>query len=548
MTHAFTHATERALVTAARYSPGESLGLPETLLGLLSETECLAAAMLGECQIDTAAVLARFPGLVERPAAEATSRLPFSTALRMVIAAVEGQCSDLPYELATEHLLLGLLLVENEVADWLAERGLDPAQLEARVRARYRQSAPVEQSQADDGPLPVIGADVEEQNVSHDGESGVSPAAASPCESTTSSPSVTHFPRHAEGMELTAWRAIDASANRTREGLRVVEDYVRFALDDRHLTGELKQLRHDLTEVLQEFPRDRLHAARDTEGDVGTQISTQAEWRRDDILAIVEANFGRTAEALRSLEEFSKLVSPNTSKRIERLRYRLYTLEQAVAITVSSLRRLASAQLYVLIDGGESLAHCETRARSLVAAGIDMLQLRDKRLDDRELLERARRLRAVTAETSTLLIVNDRPDVAAIVGADGVHLGQEDMSLRDARRIVGADALIGVSTHSPEQARQAVIDGANYIGVGPTFPSGTKNFAAFTGMELLCGVAREIRLPAFAIGGITPANFSQVLAAGFTRVAVSGAVTTAADPATASRDLLKLLRSIASDG
>ena len=94
-------------------------------------------------------------------------------------------------------------------------------------------------------------------------------------------------------------------------------------------------------------------------------------------------------------------------------------------------------------------------------------------------------LRELTRGTDTLFIMNDRPDLAALCHADGVHLGQEDLSVKDARAIVGPDALIGVSTHTIEQARQAVLDGANYIGVGPTFPSGTKQFEKFPGLDFL---------------------------------------------------------------
>jgi thiamine-phosphate pyrophosphorylase len=137
--------------------------------------------------------------------------------------------------------------------------------------------------------------------------------------------------------------------------------------------------------------------------------------------------------------------------------------------------------------------------------------------------------------------MNDRPDLAAVCHADGVHLGQEDLSVKDARTIVGADALIGVSTHTIEQARQAVLDGANYIGVGPTFPSGTKHFENFPGLEFLRAVAAEIRLPAFAIGGITPANLPQVLSTGITRIAVSGTIISAPDPAAVVNNLLDQL-------
>jgi thiamine-phosphate pyrophosphorylase len=135
--------------------------------------------------------------------------------------------------------------------------------------------------------------------------------------------------------------------------------------------------------------------------------------------------------------------------------------------------------------------------------------------------------------------MNDRPDLAVLARADGVHVGQTELSVKDARSIVGPDMLVGVSTRSIEQARQAVLDGANYIGVGPTFPSNTKRFEQFPGVKLLSAVAAEIRLPAFAIGGIDRENVGEVLAAGFTRIAVSGAITAAADPVQAAKALLE---------
>jgi thiamine-phosphate pyrophosphorylase len=131
--------------------------------------------------------------------------------------------------------------------------------------------------------------------------------------------------------------------------------------------------------------------------------------------------------------------------------------------------------------------------------------------------------------------MNDRPDLAALSRADGVHIGQEELPVKDAREIVGPQAIIGVSTHSIEQARQAVLDGANYIGVGPTFPSETKQFDRFPGVELLRAVAAEIRLPAFAIGGIRLDYLPQVLDTGFRRVAVGAALASAAEPESAAR-------------
>ena len=336
-------------------------------------------------------------------------------------------------------------------------------------------------------------------------------------------------------------RVLDAAGNRAREGLRVVEDYVRFVLDDRHLTDQLKRLRHDLAGLLGRLSLDERLQARETQSDVGTALSTPSERRRASTAAVLTANFTRLQEALRSLEEFGKIVDSELAAGVEQIRYRCYTLQRSVELTRASLVRLQRARLYVLIDGGPDERSLAALVRGLIDAGVHVLQLRDKRLDQRLLLDRARILRELTAGTETLMVVNDRADLAALARADGVHVGQEDLSVREARSIAGPQALIGVSAHSIEQARRAVGDGASYLGVGPTFPSDTKTFDHFPGVELLRAVAAEIRLPAFAIGGIRAENVQQVLAAGFRRIAVSGAITQAPDPFAAARELLARL-------
>jgi len=336
-------------------------------------------------------------------------------------------------------------------------------------------------------------------------------------------------------------RVIDAAANRAREGLRVVEDYVRFVLDDRFLTGLLKSLRHDLTALVSRFSPGERIAARETQADVGTEIATPAERRREDTASVLTANFTRLQESLRSLEEFAKILDTDASAALEQLRYRSYTVHRAVESTRMGVERLRHARLYVLIDGRATPAEFCQLARSLVSSGVHVIQLRDKQLGDRRLLERARALREITSEGRVIFIVNDRPDLAVLARADGVHVGQEELTVKDARSIVGPEAIVGVSTHSIEQARQAVLDGASYIGVGPTFPSGTKHFDQFPGIELLRAVAAETRLPAFAIGGIGLENLSSVLESGLRRVAVGAAIAGVADHAAAVRAFLAAL-------
>ncbi len=338
-----------------------------------------------------------------------------------------------------------------------------------------------------------------------------------------------------------ALRIIDAALNRAGEGLRIVEDYVRFVLDDPLLTREIKALRHELAMAAATIAPFDLHAARDTVHDVGTQVSTSAEKNRSDVAAVCAASLKRAEQSLRSLEEFGKLIDGGSAAQMETLRYRLYTLEKAIDVGRSSRERLAGVRLCVLVDGATSADEFERLVAALVEAGVGMIQLRDKRLDDREVLDRARRLRRLTRETATLAIVNDRADIAAAAVVDGVHLGQKDVSVKDARAVVGTRMLIGVSTHNIEQARAAVLDGANYLGAGPTFPSETKAFDKFAGLEYLREVAAEIRLPTFAIGGITAENFRDVLSSGILRVAVSAAVTQANDPSVAIHELSSIL-------
>lgn len=569
----FTPAAQRAIAEAGHWSGGEDsdeLQAPALLLGLLAESECRAALMLARCGIDAPRVRRRWPALVRlesRPPARgrAEARSPsaaeagtpagrFSADVKASLAAACDRLIEYarPLPLATEHLLLGLAAAEHEVAVWLRERGIEAESLEEEIHHLYGhcpgplpcdQAEPLDVSPEDGEPptgqfLPEIAPQKSRLAPPHD-----------PLEDARQEPEIApqergmarQEPEIARQEHVRVLRVVDAAANRAREGLRVVEDYVRFVLDDRHLTDRTKRLRHELTATLARIAVSHRLAARETRADVGTRLTTPSERRRDDTAAVLAANFTRLQEALRSLEEFGKLLDPDLAAALEQLRYRAYTLHRAVEITRTSLERLGRARLYVLIDGRSSPETFAALARSLVDAGVDVIQLRDKQLDDRRLLERARLLREATRSSDTLLIINDRPDLAALAGADGVHVGQEEVSVKDARSIIGPDALIGVSTHSIEQARQAVLDGANYLGAGPTFPSGTKRFERFPGLELLRAVAAEIRLPAFAIGGIDRRNLPQVLATGICRVAVSGAVTTASDPAAAANELLAAL-------
>jgi len=348
------------------------------------------------------------------------------------------------------------------------------------------------------------------------------------------------------GAAAGAWRALDASANRAGEALRVIEDVVRFVLDDAHLTGLAKNLRHDLAAVLASGRlADRIEL-RDVPSDVGAGVEAAAAMPRATVHDLVAANAARAAQALRSLEEVSRLLEPEASAAFERLRYRLYVLERGAIGTARAAERLRGVDLCVLVDGRDHARGFERLVEAILEAGVRMLQIRDKDLPVPLLAERARAAIAIVRrrhpDGRALVVVNDRADVAAAVGADGVHTGADDLPLPLVRRVVGPRALLGRTAHDLAEARAAVLDGADCLGVGPCFPSHTKSFAAYAPPEFLAAVASEIALPAFAIGGITLERIDEVVALGYSRVAVASAVTGAADPAAAAAALIERLR------
>ncbi len=188
-------------------------------------------------------------------------------------------------------------------------------------------------------------------------------------------------------------------------------------------------------------------------------------------------------------------------------------------------RLLKNFKLYAVTDLRESDPHFLKKAEDALKGGVDILQLRSKTLKDGELIRLGLKLRAVTRKMRKLFIVNDRLDLAEILDADGVHLGQEDIPVAQARKILrGRFKIIGKSTHSLEQALEAEKEGVDYIGVGPVFSTPTKPLYEPVGIDLVSKVADSVRIPFVAIGGIDAENMEQVLEAGARRVAVVRAI------------------------
>lgn len=347
-------------------------------------------------------------------------------------------------------------------------------------------------------------------------------------------------------------RILDANGNRAREALRVMEDVARFGLDDAGLNEALKRLRHQLAVVFSTLPMEEALLSRDTVGDVGTSVKTEAEFTRNSLADLLAANGKRLSEALRSMEEAAKVVAPETAAMLEALRYRGYTLEQELRIRErlkTARERFAAVRLYVLLTESVCTAGIgweQTLESVLLGAGERggglCVQLREKGLEDAELLRRAKWVAEKCRQAGALFVMNDRCDMAMMCGADGVHLGQTDLPCAEVRRLMGPEAIIGVSTERVEQAREAVEAGATYVAAGPMFATTTKEKPRIAGV----GYAAEVvgafpKVPVVAIGGIVPERVPELKAAGVRTVAVSAALLKAEDPGGMARRFLELL-------
>lgn len=340
-------------------------------------------------------------------------------------------------------------------------------------------------------------------------------------------------------------RMVDANLNRASEGLRLLEDYARFVLGNESFCAAVKQDRHSLAQMRAALLGPLATTCRDTPGDVGTGIKTDSELKRTGMAAVLEAAGARATEALRVLEEIAKLENPAAAGQLEAIRYQTYTLTQRLVMVENQRGRFGPAVLCVLLT--ESMCRLpwkqavEDILKNRSHAENIGIQLREKQLSDVELLTRAKWLKAACTAAGAICIVNDRLDIAMAAGA-GVHLGQQDLPCTAARKIAGPQMLIGVSTGTLAEARQATADGASYIGIGAMFSSGTKAKPFIAGPDMAADInAAALPIPAFAIGGITLENLPVLLSTGISRIAVSAAIIATDRPGDMCDRFLKLL-------
>ncbi len=332
-------------------------------------------------------------------------------------------------------------------------------------------------------------------------------------------------------MDAGVGRVLDVNINRGQEGLRVCEEYARFILENPALSELLKSLRHrfiSAEKILTESAGKGLHTFRDTAGDVGTQITISSESSRSTPENVVKASIKRLQEALRVLEEYGKTVSVEAAAEFEKIRYQSYDLEKTMLSSDGLRKRIKDAKLYVIITAELASAPPLTVVRELINGGVDVIQVREKNMEDGAFYQQALMMRQVCGDNAVFL-VNDRPHIAKLIKADGVHTGQGDLPANLVRRLIGHDKILGKSTSSPEYAEAALRDGVDYIGVGPVYPTNTKQHREAVGLEYVKWAAKNAKMPYFCIGSVNRETLPGILDAGARAVAVCTAIIGAKD-------------------
>jgi len=340
-------------------------------------------------------------------------------------------------------------------------------------------------------------------------------------------------------MERAVYRIIDANFNRAREAIRVIEEYCRFALNSGPLTERAKQIRHELSSAIGKLDAGRLISSRDTLGDVGVGKTVDKQLVRGELRDCFTAGCKRLTEALRALAEMTQTQDQSVAETIEKLRYAAYTLEKDIVLFSDAFEKFKGVRLYVIITSNLP-ADIISLACNCAAGGADCIQLRAKAVEDDKLFAVAVEFVRICKDAGVLSIINDRVDVAVAAGADGVHLGQNDLPIECARRLQLAPLIFGKSTHSPRQLRAACEERPTYAALGPVFATETKPTAEAVGLDYIrqaTEILADTGICNVAIGGITLDNVEDVLRAGAKAIAVCAAVTKAGNPAAACRVL-----------
>ena len=325
-------------------------------------------------------------------------------------------------------------------------------------------------------------------------------------------------------MDQKIYRIIDANINRAREGIRVIEDSFRFVFEKKELADKLRSLRHEISCVplLLDVPFARLLSSRQSQTDIGKK---RKEKKRKDLQEIISSNFSRVEESVRVLEEYSRILKPKSTGKVKKIRFNLYSLQKEIQLSLYRKNLASRLGLYIITDKKIAGKPNEKIVKEALKGGADTIQLRDKYLSYKKLLDEAKKIRKIIPRNKALFIVNDNVDIALFSDADGVHLGKDDMPVKEAREILGEDKIIGVSCDNVKEAVKAEKEGADYVALGPIFQTNTKkDIPAPLGVKVIKETKEKISIPIVAIGGINGENMEEVLKAGADSIAVISAV------------------------
>ncbi len=331
---------------------------------------------------------------------------------------------------------------------------------------------------------------------------------------------------------------IDANLDRAREGLRVIEDWCRFVLKNKQFVIKTKDWRQQLGKKHHEIYKEARHSI----SDEANGLTHPSQKNRKDPLQIVIANFARVQEALRVLEEFSRLTDTELSEISSVIRYQLYDFELDVLKASKNnqrLKTLESCKLCLI-----TMPHPQLTSTVLLAlkAGVKMVQFRCKEGNDIENLKKAEKLASLCKRHDSLFIVNDRLDLAIASNADGIHLGKNDLPIETARKIIGKKKIIGLTANSLQEIHTNQSKDCDYLGIGPICKTKSKPEKSVLGIDFIKKVTSHVKIPWFAIGGINQSNVSKIKNAGANQIAVINAIMNSNDPYSSTKELLEKLK------
>lgn len=313
-------------------------------------------------------------------------------------------------------------------------------------------------------------------------------------------------------------RIADVNLNRLNESLKFIEDVIRFSLENKVLLTRIRQIRNEFLKIKKDISLADIVNFRQSSHDLGraAKFDIQTKKTSEDL---VIANLTRAKESARIIEEVFKSIDLKTSSKMKEIRFQLYDLEKYV---IGSLKKIFNPRINAVIDEKYlSRYRIKDMIGILENNGATMIQLRIKTLSDRKFYNYAVRIKKFLRKKEIKFIINNRLDIARAVGADGVHLGQDDMPLSVARSILRENYIIGISAHNIDEANKAGLGGADYIGVGSIFRTKTKSDAHICGLSVLKSICKKITIPVVGIGGITNRNYKDVFKAGAAGIAVS---------------------------